>query len=102
MNNKFRLWLRELWYENCEEHLQHNELPYTMKEYFQKYKYWLKREFKFQQRKEQISRNEIEIVVDPNFVMDVVLNDKLDSTGAKLLSKSQNKLIRTVKDNNEK
>lgn len=102
MDNKFRTWLRDIWYENCDEHQAHGELPYTMSEYFQKYKYWLKREFKFQQRREQIEQNEIAVAVDPNFVISTVLDDKLDSTTAKLLSKSQNKLIRTLKDNNEK
>ena len=102
MNNDFRIWLQNLWYENCDEHRQCNELPYSMNEYFQKYKYWLKREYKYQQRKQLIEENEVRLVADSNFVMSAVLDDKLDSTQARLLSKSQNKLIRTLKDNNEK
>lgn len=102
MNNDFRNWLQNLWYENCDEHRQCKELPYTMQEYFQKYKFWLKREFKFQRRKDQIAENEISIAVDSNFVMGAILDDKLDSTNVKLLSKSQYRLIRTLKDNNEK
>ena len=102
MNNDFRNWLQNLWYENCDEHRQCKELPYTMQEYFQQYKYWLKREYKYQKRKDQIVQNEVAIAVDSNFIMDAILNDKLDSTNAKLLSKSQQKLIRTLKDNNEK
>lgn len=46
--------------------------------------------------------SETSVTVDSNFIIDAVLNDKLDSTGIKLLSKSQSKLIKTIKDNNEK
>lgn len=46
----FRHWLREIWYENCQEHQEHGELPYTLQEYWNRYKYWLKREFRYQQR----------------------------------------------------
>lgn len=102
MNNEFRIWLQNLWYDNCEEHRECNELPYTMQEYFHKYKFWLKREFLYQKRKNLVAQNEVKLVVDPNFVMGAVLDDKLDSTQVKLLSKSQYKLIRTLKDNNEK
>ena len=42
------------------------------------------------------------VITDPNFVIEAVLDDKLDSTGAKLLSNSQRRLIKTLKDNNEK
>jgi alpha-beta hydrolase superfamily lysophospholipase len=40
-----------MWEENCIEHELFNERPYAMQEYFSKYKYWLKREFKFQRSK---------------------------------------------------
>lgn len=100
--SKFRLWLQNIWFDNCDEHDSFGELPFTMEEYFNRYKYWLKREFKFQQRQERIKENEITIAVDPNFVINAVLDDKLDSNGAKLLSKSQDKLIKTLKDKNEK
>ena len=36
---------------------------------------------------------ETSMVVNSNFAIDAVLNDKLDSTGVKLLSSIQNKLI---------
>jgi hypothetical protein len=42
------------------------------------------------------------VIVDPNFVIQAVLDDKLDSTGAKLLSNSQKRLIKTLKDKDEK
>jgi len=48
------------------------------------------------------NNTETAVIVDPNFVIQAVLDDKLDSTGAKLLSKSQKRLIKTLKDNNEK
>ena len=52
----------------------------------------------------EIKNNSTEtaVIVDPNFVIQAVLDDKLDSTGAKLLSNSQKRLIKTLKDNNEK
>jgi hypothetical protein len=40
-------------------------------------------------------------IVDSNFAIDAVLEDKLDSQGIKLLS-AQNKLIQIQKENNEK
>lgn len=46
----FRRWLHELWLQNCDEHREYGELPFSQEEYFQRYKYWLKREFKHQQR----------------------------------------------------
>lgn len=49
-HSDFRRWLRELWLQNCDEHRDYGELPFTMEEYFRRYKYWLKREFKHQQR----------------------------------------------------
>jgi len=47
----FRRWLHELWLQNSDEHREYGELPYSQAEYFQMYKYWLKREFKHQQGK---------------------------------------------------
>jgi hypothetical protein len=48
----FRTWCREKWYEHIDEMVTYtgNEPSYNSREYFAKYKYWLKREFKFQQR----------------------------------------------------
>lgn len=48
----FRTWVRELWYENCDEHFQANIPKYTHEEYFQKFKWWLKREYKHQKEKD--------------------------------------------------
>jgi hypothetical protein len=44
----FRSWLRQLWMQNCVERDEFNEPNLSMQSYFQRYKYWLKREFRFQ------------------------------------------------------
>jgi hypothetical protein len=44
----FRLWLHEIWLQNCDEHDLVHEPRYSQSEYFQMYKYWLKREYKYQ------------------------------------------------------
>ena len=49
MNTSFRFWCREKWFEHMAElecYGQH--LPYTQEQYFQMYKWWLKREFRHQ------------------------------------------------------
>ena len=48
----FRLWCQEKWFEHCDEieSWTGNRVQYLSAEYFSKYKYWLKREFKLQQR----------------------------------------------------
>ena len=47
----FRAWLRHLWQENCIERDEFNELPLTQQEYFNTFKYWLKREFRYQNQR---------------------------------------------------
>ena len=47
----FRHWVKELWLDNCEEHLTYGETPYKMQEYWSKYKWWIKREYKYQREK---------------------------------------------------
>lgn len=49
----FRAWVHQLWVENCEDHFVHAEPRLGEQEYFQKYKYWLKREFRHHCRREQ-------------------------------------------------
>lgn len=46
----FRRWLHELWLCNCDERAQYYQLPFTQAQYFQHYKYWLKREYLHQKR----------------------------------------------------
>jgi hypothetical protein len=51
---KFRAWCQEKWYEHKEEYLVIGQaLPEEdMAQYFNKYKYWLKREYKFQRNQD--------------------------------------------------
>ena len=44
----FRHWVQDIWYQNCEEHLTYGEDAYTIKQYWDRYKYWLKREYRHQ------------------------------------------------------
>ena len=46
---RFRVWCQDKWYEHKDELESYGQgLPYTAQEYFNKYKYWLKREYKHQ------------------------------------------------------
>jgi hypothetical protein len=49
----FRMWVDQLWRENVEEHLTFNEKPYNIQEYWNKYKWWLKREYKHRKSRNQ-------------------------------------------------
>jgi len=44
--SSFRRWVSEIYRENCEEHLIYHENVYTMKQYWDRYKWWLKREYR--------------------------------------------------------
>ena len=44
----FRTWLHELWLQNCDERDEVHQPGFTQAEYFQQYKWWLKREYKYQ------------------------------------------------------
>ena len=46
----FRAWCQEMWYQHVEESLawEGHEPTATAQEYFAKYKYWLKREYRHQ------------------------------------------------------
>lgn len=46
----FRMWVHQLWIDNIEEHLTYGEKPYNINEYWSTYKWWLKREYKYQRR----------------------------------------------------
>ena len=54
-DTQFRSWLRQLWMQNCSERDEFGEPNLSMQTYFQRYKYWLKREFRFQNQ--QVSRH---------------------------------------------
>lgn len=48
----FRQWLQEKWFEHREELESFGQTcEYDVKHYFNKYKYWLKREYQHQVRK---------------------------------------------------
>jgi hypothetical protein len=42
--------LKDLWYENREERASWGNPTLSLQEYFQQYKWWLRREYRFQQR----------------------------------------------------
>lgn len=44
--SQFRNWVRNLWIENCEERLVYSQDPVTMQQYWNTYKWWIKREYK--------------------------------------------------------
>ena len=50
-DSKFRLWVFRLWHENLEERLLHKEQQLSIQEYWEKYKWWIKREYRHQTRK---------------------------------------------------
>ena len=47
----FRHWVREIWMTNCDERLTYGQDPATMKQYWDAYKWWIKREYKHQRSK---------------------------------------------------
>ncbi len=51
----FRTWCMEKWFEHRDESIAWNgfETSATQQEYFNKYKYWLKREYQHQKRTEK-------------------------------------------------
>ena len=51
---RFRQWVHELWLQNCDEYLLVQGLPYTQTEYFHKYKWWLRREYRHQVRNNHV------------------------------------------------
>ena len=50
-NTEFRAWLRQLWAENCAERDGFGQLPYSQSEYFQRYKWWFRREFRYKNQR---------------------------------------------------
>jgi hypothetical protein len=44
----FRLWIQRIWMDNREERLTVGEDPVTIQQYWNTYKYWLKREYRHQ------------------------------------------------------
>jgi len=46
----FRNWLTNLYFENKEERFYWGNKALSLEEYFNQYKWWLRREYRFQQR----------------------------------------------------
>jgi hypothetical protein len=44
----FRLWVQRIWMDNCDERLTVGQDPVTINQYWNTYKYWLKREYQHQ------------------------------------------------------
>jgi hypothetical protein len=44
--SQFRNWVRNLWIENCEERLVYQQDPVTQQQYWNTYKWWIKREYR--------------------------------------------------------
>ena len=53
----FRTWVQRIWYANSEEHLTYGELPYTIQQYWSKYKWWLRREYKFRRANNSLDKD---------------------------------------------
>lgn len=52
--SKFRNWVHNLWIDNCEERLLYGDgKKLEEKEYFEKFKWWLRREYQYQIKKEK-------------------------------------------------
>jgi hypothetical protein len=50
-NSHFRFWLRNVWLDNCDENDNFNQPKYSLEDYWAKYKWWLRREWRHQQVK---------------------------------------------------
>jgi hypothetical protein len=53
MNQPFRNWLQNMYYENQLERFDWKQSPLSLTEYFKLNKYWLKREYRFQKSRKQ-------------------------------------------------
>jgi len=42
----FRMWVQNLWIDNCEERLVYQQDPITQQQYWNTYKWWIKREYR--------------------------------------------------------
>jgi len=49
-DDAFRRWLQNIWFENREEYSTVNQQGYSLKEYFNQNKYWLKNLYQYQKR----------------------------------------------------
>ena len=55
MSKSFRHWLQEMWMQHKDELSAHGQvLNYDLADYFNRYKYWLKREYRHQTRNNNV------------------------------------------------
>ena len=55
MAQPFRHWLQEMWMQHKDELALHGQaLDYDLADYFARYKYWLKREYRHQMRNSNV------------------------------------------------
>jgi hypothetical protein len=52
----FRMWVNNNWVKNTEERLIYGQKPYTITEYWNTVKWWLKSQYRQQQKKAQDGR----------------------------------------------
>jgi hypothetical protein len=45
----FRMWVNNLWVENCEERQRYGDPQLNSQEYWQRFKWWLRREYRHRQ-----------------------------------------------------
>jgi len=57
-NSDFRIWFVDCYAQNREERLTYQQEPYTVSEYLSKFKWWLRKKYRNQCRKE-IKQREI-------------------------------------------
>jgi hypothetical protein len=80
MNEHFRTWLRDKWYDHLDElNACRKEAEYNVEEYFAKYKWWLKREYKYQNKMSSINALEYKNKWFPGF--EVSIHSELDVPG---------------------
>ena len=44
--SRFRLWVQDFYFQNREERLIYNDTAYSIQQYWDTYKWWLKREYR--------------------------------------------------------
>lgn len=49
--SNFRRWVEEIWRENQSERKIWRDTPESLQEYVRKYRWWLKREYRYQQNR---------------------------------------------------
>ena len=53
IKGEFRTFVRQVWLENCFEHDSFNEPAWKLSDYFNQYRWFLKRKFREEQRKKE-------------------------------------------------